>query len=98
MMLGPGGSFLLSTARVSLCPACWGWGVWVWNVGEWFGGGGLAHCWALRDQAWPHIGTHVSSLGGWVCVVWGFVCSFGGASHDRLVPVGVVVVVGGFVV
>ena len=28
-----------------------GFGSWVWNLGEWGVGDGLAHCWALRNQA-----------------------------------------------
>jgi hypothetical protein len=39
------GPVFLSTARP--CPVGWGW---VWNVGVGGDLGGLAHCWALRDQ------------------------------------------------
>ena len=43
-MLGSLILFLLSTTHSSLLG-------WVWNLGEWGGGDGLTHCWALRNQA-----------------------------------------------
>ena len=72
-MKDPGrGPSCLSTTRSR---ALWGCG-WVWNVvGGGSSWGGLAHCWALRNQLagclWPP--SALSACDAWVVVVGGFV-------------------------
>ena len=49
---------------------------WVWNGGGVLSWVGLAHCWALRHQDWPHVKWLVDlcvGSGGWWGELVGFV-------------------------